>query len=51
MCRLVMDALKEGNKQVEADVRRLAAYSNELPKTVEEFCNNIFHTVYSSYLR
>jgi NAD+ synthase (glutamine-hydrolysing) len=46
MCRLVIDALKEGNAQVEADVRRLAVYSQELPATPQELCKNLFHTVY-----
>ncbi|KAF2193783.1 putative glutamine-dependent NAD(+) synthetase [Zopfia rhizophila CBS 207.26] len=49
MCRIVMDALKEGNAQVNADVQRVAgAYEAEgwLPKTPQELCNRIFHTVY-----
>jgi NAD+ synthase (glutamine-hydrolysing) len=46
MCRLVVDAIKAGNKEVIADVKRIAVFSKELPKTPEEFCNQIFHTVY-----
>ncbi|KAK4070132.1 uncharacterized protein Triagg1_6553 [Trichoderma aggressivum f. europaeum] len=46
MCRLVIQAVKDGNEDVIADVKRLAAYSDKLPDTPEEFCNQIFHTVY-----
>ncbi|PSN73580.1 glutamine-dependent NAD(+) synthetase with GAT domain-containing protein [Corynespora cassiicola Philippines] len=49
MCRLVMDALHEGNAQVKADVQRIAgAYESAdwLPKTPQELCNRILHTVY-----
>ncbi|KAM0247869.1 hypothetical protein ACHAQJ_009685 [Trichoderma viride] len=46
MCRLVVQAVKDGNEQVIADVKRLAAFSDKLPDTPEEFCNQIFHTVY-----
>lgn len=46
MCRLVVQAVKDGNEDVIADVKRLAAYSDKLPDTPEEFCNQIFHTVY-----
>ncbi|KAJ3526313.1 hypothetical protein NM208_g11250 [Fusarium decemcellulare] len=46
MCRLVVQAIKEGNEEVIADVKRIAAYTEELPNTPEEFCNQIFHTVY-----
>ncbi|KAJ5155250.1 glutamine-dependent NAD(+) synthetase [Penicillium capsulatum] len=46
MCRLVVQAVKAGNKDVIADVRRIAAYSDNLPNTPEEFCCQIFHTVY-----
>ncbi|KAM5348785.1 hypothetical protein ACJ41O_008608 [Fusarium nematophilum] len=46
MCRLVVQALKDGNEEVIADVKRIAAFSEKLPDTPEEFCNQIFHTVY-----
>jgi NAD+ synthase (glutamine-hydrolysing) len=46
MCRLVVEAIKAGNEEVIADVKRIAVYSDKLPETPEEFCNQIFHTVY-----
>lgn len=48
MCRIVMQALKDGNKQVEEDVRRLiSAYGERnLPTTAQELCNKILHTCY-----
>lgn len=49
MCRLVIAALEEGNEQVKKDVQRIAgAYEEKgwLPKTPQELCNRIFHTVY-----
>jgi NAD+ synthase (glutamine-hydrolysing) len=46
MCRLVVQAVKDGNKEVIADVKRIAAFSDKLPDTPEEFCNQIFHTIY-----
>ncbi|CAF3620920.1 unnamed protein product [Fusarium graminearum] len=46
MCRLVVAAIKAGNEEVIADVKRIAVYSDKLPETAEEFCNQIFHTVY-----
>ncbi|KAI1341064.1 glutamine-dependent NAD(+) synthetase with GAT domain-containing protein [Xylariaceae sp. FL0016] len=46
MCRLVVEAIKKGNEEVIADVKRIAVFSKELPKTPEEFCNQIFHTIY-----
>jgi NAD+ synthase (glutamine-hydrolysing) len=46
MCRLVVAAIKANNEEVIADVKRIAVYSDKLPETAEEFCNQIFHTVY-----
>lgn len=46
MCRLVIEACKAGNETVIADVKRIARYSEELPMTPQELCNQIFHTVY-----
>ncbi|KAI0418153.1 glutamine-dependent NAD(+) synthetase [Xylaria grammica] len=46
MCRLAVSAAKEGNQQVIADMKRIAAYSTELPETAEALCNQILHTVY-----
>ncbi|KIH88351.1 NAD+ synthase (glutamine-hydrolysing) [Sporothrix brasiliensis 5110] len=46
MCRLAMAAVAEGNETVIADVKRLCRHAKEFPKTPEEFCNNIMHTIY-----
>lgn len=48
MCRLVLEAISRGNKQVIEDVRRLAGKSNTdwLPETPQELSNIIFHTCY-----
>ncbi|KAF5654880.1 NAD+ synthase (glutamine-hydrolyzing) [Fusarium heterosporum] len=46
MCRLVVEAVKAGNEDVIADVKRIAVFSDKLPETPEDFCNQIFHTVY-----
>ncbi len=46
MCRLAVSAAKQGNQQVIADMKRIAAYSTELPETAEALCNQILHTVY-----
>jgi NAD+ synthase (glutamine-hydrolysing) len=46
MCRLVIDAYKAGNEQVIADVKRLAKYTDDIPKTPQELCNQLFHTIY-----
>ncbi|OJJ45840.1 hypothetical protein ASPZODRAFT_143717 [Penicilliopsis zonata CBS 506.65] len=54
MCRIVMEAVHAGNEQVIADVRRIAgAYEEDeaavkdwLPRTPQELCHRLFHTVY-----
>lgn len=46
MCRLVIQAIEDGNEQVIEDVKRLAKYTKTLPKTPQELCNQIFHTIY-----
>ncbi|KAF8866592.1 putative glutamine dependent NAD+ synthetase [Acephala macrosclerotiorum] len=47
MCRMVIQAIEAGNKQVIEDTKRLAKYTEgKLPKTPQELCNQIFHTVY-----
>ncbi|KAJ9355667.1 putative glutamine dependent NAD+ synthetase [Paecilomyces variotii] len=46
MCRLVIEACEAGNEQVIADVRRLARYTDSIPKTPQELCNQLFHTIY-----
>lgn len=46
MCRLVMAAVKEGNEQVIADVKRIAAFSSTIPETAEELCNQILCSCY-----
>src|SRR5436189_293138 len=44
MCRLVINAMKQGNKRVIENVKRLAG--NSLPKTPRELCRRLLHTVY-----
>lgn len=46
MCRIVVEAIEEGNEQVIEDVKRIAKYSDELPKTPQALCNQIFTTIY-----
>ncbi|KAL1969766.1 hypothetical protein VTN77DRAFT_7275 [Rasamsonia byssochlamydoides] len=46
MCRLVIEACQAGNEQVIADVKRIAKYTDSIPKTPQELCNQIFHTIY-----
>lgn len=49
MCRIVMQAVEAGNKQVIQDVRRIAgAYEKEgwMPKNAQDLCHNTFHTLY-----
>lgn len=46
MCRLAIEACEAGNETVIADVQRIARYSERLPKTPQELCNQILHTVY-----
>ncbi|KAK4246282.1 hypothetical protein C7999DRAFT_15575 [Corynascus novoguineensis] len=48
MCRIVMQAIEQGNQQVIADVKRIAKYGGEgvLPKTAQELCNQVFTTIY-----
>ncbi|KAK2737415.1 glutamine-dependent NAD(+) synthetase [Myotisia sp. PD_48] len=46
MCRLVIDAINAGNEQVIKDCKRLANYTEQLPTTPQELCNQLFHTVY-----
>lgn len=46
MCRMVIEAVKAGNSQVIEDVKRIAKYTDKLPETPQELCNQIFHTVY-----
>ncbi|KAI0732144.1 hypothetical protein C8Q72DRAFT_774915 [Fomitopsis betulina] len=49
MCRLVVDAAKNGDEQVIADARRIASEPEEssyIPTDAREFCNRIFHTCY-----
>ena len=41
-----MEAVHNGNEQVIEDVKRLAKYTSALPKTPQELCTQIFHTVY-----
>jgi len=48
MCRLAIAAVKDGNQSVIADVKRLsrAKKESEMPKTPQEFCSRIMHTIY-----
>ncbi|KAK4104045.1 glutamine-dependent NAD(+) synthetase with GAT domain-containing protein [Parathielavia hyrcaniae] len=49
MCRIVLQALHDGNAQVAEDVKRIARYAGEggvLPKTPQELCNQVFTTLY-----
>lgn len=46
MCREVMKALEQNNKQVLDDVRRIAKEGPEwTPQSARDLCNKIFHTV------
>ncbi|CAI6327155.1 unnamed protein product [Periconia digitata] len=49
MCRMVFQALEEGNEQVRLDVKRIAGAHREegwMPKSPQDLCNTILHTVY-----
>ncbi|KAM3500314.1 hypothetical protein MY10362_006510 [Beauveria mimosiformis] len=46
MCRLAVAAAKQGNKQVIDDMKRIAKYTDRLPDTPEDLCNQLLHTVY-----
>lgn len=46
MCRIVIQAIEEGNEQVIEDVKRIAKYKDEIPKTAQELCSQIFTTIY-----
>ncbi|KAJ4413385.1 hypothetical protein N0V85_003580 [Neurospora sp. IMI 360204] len=48
MCRIVIQAIEDGNQQVIEDVRRICKYGEEgeLPKTPQELCNQVFTTIY-----
>jgi NAD+ synthase (glutamine-hydrolysing) len=47
MCRIVMQAISDGNQQVIDDVKRIAKYGGEgvLPKTPQELCSQVFTTM------
>lgn len=45
MCRLAMSALDDGNETVIATLKRLFGDA-PLPKTLQELCNRVLHTVY-----
>jgi NAD+ synthase (glutamine-hydrolysing) len=44
-CHLVFEALGDNNK-IALDVQRVTEILNRLPKTPQEICNHILHTVY-----
>lgn len=46
MCRMVVDACRAGNEQVIADVKRIAKYTDGIPNTPQELCNQVLHTIY-----
>ena len=49
MCRIITQAVRDGNKQVIQDVQRIAGvYEKEswLPETPRQLCHNLFHTIY-----
>lgn len=47
MCRMAIEAMEQGNAQVIEDIKRLAKYQGDvLPKTPQELCKQIFHTIY-----
>ena len=46
MCRLVIEAINAGDEQVIADTRRIASFSERLPETPQQLCNQVFHTIY-----
>ncbi|KAI9684096.1 MAG: glutamine-dependent NAD(+) synthetase [Trizodia sp. TS-e1964] len=49
MCRMVLEAIKEGNNQVVADARRICGEPEEstwLPSSEKELCGRIFHTCF-----
>ncbi|KAI9509770.1 NAD+ synthase [Russula earlei] len=49
MCRLAVDAARQGNKQVIADARRIAGEAEDsdyVPTDARELCGRIMHTCY-----
>ncbi|TPX32426.1 NAD+ synthase (glutamine-hydrolysing) [Synchytrium microbalum] len=46
MCRMVCEAVQNGDKQVLADARRMAGTETYTPTDPTEFCKRIFHTCY-----
>ncbi|KAK6204428.1 glutamine-dependent NAD(+) synthetase [Scheffersomyces amazonensis] len=44
MCRLVVEAIKDGNKQVLNDIQSLTHDSNFIPNTPQEIAEKLFHT-------
>jgi NAD+ synthase (glutamine-hydrolysing) len=45
MCRLVMEALEDGNAEVAADMQCIVGLGNWWPKDPKELCNRILHTI------
>ena len=45
MCRMVVEACQAGSQQVIEDVKRVTK-KHTAPKTPQELCNIIFHTLY-----
>lgn len=46
MCRLMIEACERGNETTIAHVKKIATYSDAIPKTANELCNQIFHTMF-----
>lgn len=51
MCKLVMTACQVGNKSVLEQVKHVARFTDEIPSTAHELCNQVFHTVYMGMAR
>lgn len=46
MCRLAIEAYQDGNEQVIKDIKWLAKYTDNMPETPQDLCNQLFHTIY-----
>ena len=46
MCRVVMQAVEDGNQQVIKDVKMICAEGNWMPSSPQELCGKLLHTAY-----
>ncbi|KAL5115082.1 glutamine-dependent NAD(+) synthetase [Pleosporales sp. CAS-2024a] len=46
MCHMVLNAIREDNATVLADVQHLTGLPGWVPRTAQELCNRLLHTVY-----